>query len=137
MEMLPAKNFAGAREIWLRRGNSGTYEVGRRKPRIPRGGTNRHESRVSALRSGTVGGDPRLFFSWRVLLFSVSDWCLRRSCKFGSRMERDPPGYGHTTGVLAFAGMKGRPMGGSLFNHVLFFQADGVSLAELGVLYKV
>jgi hypothetical protein len=31
---------------------------------------------------------------------------------------------GHTSGVLVFAGMKGNPFGGFLFNHVAFFEGE-------------
>jgi hypothetical protein len=33
---------------------------------------------------------------------------------------------GHTTGVLVFAGMKGNPFGGLLFNHVAFFKGESI-----------
>ena len=72
---------------------------------------------------------PGLAFSWRKALF-VFRPCLeeeaaglRRGGGRTTRRTRLAPltSHGHTTGVLVFAGVKGNPFGGVLFNHVPFF----------------
>jgi hypothetical protein len=69
----------------------------------------------------------KLISSWRglSLLFSVLPW------KNGVRDNRTNVvscAYAHnTTGVLFFAGMKGNPFGGVLFNHVPFFRRGELS----------